>query len=155
MQVIETHHAYLTAYEVGKIVDKRLRAAKPYNDPRDKKYLSDFKRVEMARKNMFLSLDANCPEPLEGVEDDDIGMRIKNFVKEVQEVAPGISPEKIRDLIAYRPTIDAQIIAIFSDPDDWEFIQEYEEQVLELVKKWIPRKEKIVTNEEAEAEEKE
>ena len=85
MQVIETQHAFLTAYEVSKIVEKRLKHCRPYNDARDKKYLGDFKRVELTRKNLFISLNENSPQPLDDVPDDDVGQRIVKFVEEIQE----------------------------------------------------------------------
>ena len=152
MQVIETQHAFLTAYEVSKVVEKRLNAARPYNDSRDKKYLGEFKRVEMARKNLFISLNANAPEPLEDDPNDDVGKRIVKFVEEIQKVVPGISSNQIRDLIAYRPTNSAQINAVFSSQEEWDFIAEYEQEVIDLVNTWIPRKEKIISPEEADEE---
>ena len=150
MNVIETQHAFLTAYEVSKIVEKRLKHCRPYNDARDKKYLGDFKRVELTRKNLFISLNENSPQPLEGVPDDDVGERIAKFVEEIQELVQGISPNQIRDLIAYRPTNSAQINAIFSSQEEWNFIADYEQQVIELVNKWIPRKEQpLIENPES------
>jgi hypothetical protein len=155
MEILETKHAYLTGYEVSRILSKRIREERVYKDSRDQKYLSSYEDVDAFRKNLFISLDENSPEPLPNESDIDIGQRIYNFSVEIQKEIPGISPQKIRDLIAYRPNNESQVNAIFSTQEEWDFLESREKKIIELVQKYIPRVERITEDNKQEEEKEE
>lgn len=141
MQVLETHHAYLTAYEVLQVVKKRRDAAHPYNDSRDAKYLGEYRRIARARDLLIPSLLAHSPPGTVENGEDDVGQRIAEFTQEIMHLVPEISPQQIRDIIAYQPKNELQLNAIFMKANEWEIIQYHVHPIFELIDKYFPPEE--------------
>ncbi|EAY01972.1 hypothetical protein TVAG_431130 [Trichomonas vaginalis G3] len=139
MQVLETQHAYLTAYETLQVIKRRRADAVVYDDARDAKYLGQYQRVDIARASMIPSLLDHCPDGTSEFQDDHrIAHQILKFTEEIQNRIPNISPFKIRDLIANRPENEQQVTAIFSSNEDYAFIADHINDVIELVQTYFP-----------------
>lgn len=139
MQVLETQHAYLTAYETLQIIKRRRADAGIYDDARDAKYLGQGQRVDIARAAMIPSLLDHCPDGTSEFQDDHrIAHQIVQFTNDIQNRIPNISPFKIRDLIANRPENEQQVTAIFSSNEDYAFIANHIDDVIELVQTYFP-----------------
>lgn len=141
MQILETEHAVLTAYEVLKIISARKKDAKPYKDTRDRKYLSEYNRISQAREMMIPTLLAHAPAGTKENEDDDVGGRIREFCNEVQALNPQILPFQIRNLISVRPRNIFEMACLFPTEDEWGTISDQVEDIIELVNKHFPDEE--------------
>ena len=138
MQILETDHAVLTAYEVLKIINARNKDARPYKDTRDRQYLSEYNRISQARMMMIPTLLAHSPDGTKEDEEDDVGSRIKDFCNEIQALNPQITPFQIRNLISVRPRNIFEMACLFPTEEEWGMISDQLDSIIELVNKHFP-----------------
>ena len=137
MEVIETDHAYLTAYETLQIVKTRIAESNPKtkNDPRSKDIFGDLPRVYAAREMLLTSLQENSPEG--SLESDSYRSNIIDFTREIQEINSNISPDQIRSLIAIRPQNASELSTIFSTEETWSQVASECDTIFELIHKYL------------------
>jgi hypothetical protein len=158
MEILETRQAYLTAYEVLKIVKAREKAARlpigraeassgrperpanPYDDGRDREVLGGHDRVQLAREQLIRSLIVHCPPGTGQDEDDAIGESIFQFCADLQKLCPGLSALQIRNLLSVLPQNDSELACIFPTPEAWGAVAAHTDGILSLVSKCFPAK---------------
>jgi hypothetical protein len=138
MEILETGHATLTAYEVLKLVKRRDKDARPYKDARDHEYLGDYQRVQQARSQLLPSLMAHSPERTKLDRPDGVDLAITQFCAEMQELCAEISLFQIRNLLSVRPRNDSELACIFPTPEEWATIAPHSDAVLALIARQFP-----------------
>jgi hypothetical protein len=156
MEILETGHAYLTAYEVLKIVKSREKAARfplgrpessggrrerptnPYDDARDRDLLGGHDRVQQAREQLVPSLLVHCPPGTRQDGDDAVGESISQFCTDLQKLSPDLTVFQIRNLLSVLPRNDSELACIFPTPEAWGTIAAHSEGILTLVNKCFP-----------------
>jgi hypothetical protein len=138
MEILETGHATLTAYEVLKIVKQRERDARPYKDSRDQEHLGDYERVRHARALLLPSLLAHSPEGTELDGPDAVGAAITQFCADVQGLCQDLAPFYIWNLLSVRPRNDFELACLFPTQEEWAKISPYSDELLELIERHFP-----------------
>lgn len=146
MQILETKNAFLTPYEVFKVVLSRKKDAKKYKDQRDENFFYDtvkgekVDRVLIARNVMLDSLAQYSPTGLSKDDikaNDMIGLKIKNFVNDILEILPSLSGDIIRELIAHRPENERQLVAVFPSFETFDKYRDNHQDIIDLVGKHL------------------
>jgi hypothetical protein len=138
MEVLETGHAVLTAYEVLKIVKARQDASRPYKDVRDRDHLADHHRVQQARQNLLATLLRHSPEGTKEDGPDSIGDAISRFYADVSSAFPAISPPHIRNLVAIRPRSLIILGCLFPTPEQWGLVASHTDYFVEAIERYFP-----------------
>ena len=141
MEIIETGHAVMTAYEVLKVVKKRQVGCRPYKEGRDQELLGDFQRVSQARDLMIPSLMSHSPEGTKENGKDNIAEAIQLFCAELQELAPTLTLFQIRNILAVRPRNVSELACIFPSDEEWSVVASVSDEVVNLVKTHFPEPE--------------
>lgn len=140
MEIIETHHAILSAYEVLQVVKMRSNERNQFKDGRDIEVLGNGNRIKKARSMLMDSLLVHSPDDTAEQGNDNVGESIVNFSNSIQSLIEGITPLKIANLIAIRPTNPSELAAIFSTVEDWSMVADRTEELFELINICFPRK---------------
>lgn len=138
MEVLETGHAMMSAYEVLRVVKKRQKGARKYMDGRDKQYLGEHERVQRARDNLIPSLLAHAPEGTEEDGNDKIAEAIPRFCRDVQKLCPTITLFQLRNVLAVRPRNPSELACLFPTDDEWGEIAEVADDIVECVRQCFP-----------------
>ena len=138
MEIIETNHAIMTAYEVLQVVRTRRKEAKPYKDNRDKDYLTDFDRIQDARTMMIESLVGNSPDGTRRDGKDGYDVKIPEFCERIQEMNGRITPFQIRNILSVRPRNTLELGCIFPTEEEWGTISSQADQIVDLVNEFFP-----------------
>ncbi|OHT04643.1 hypothetical protein TRFO_27780 [Tritrichomonas foetus] len=138
MEIVETNHAVMTAYEVLRVVKMRQKAAKPYRDSRDKEYLNDYNRIREAREHVIPSLLAHCPEGTLEDGNDGIDAKIPEFCERIQELNSKITPFQIRNILSVRPRNTCELACLFPTEEEWGTISAHSDMIIDLVNEIFP-----------------
>lgn len=138
MEIIETNHAVMTAYEVLQVVRTRRKQAKKYNDLRDKDYLFEFDRVQDARTLMIPSLVANSPDGTNEKGNDGYEVKIPEFCDRIQEMNGKVTPFQMRNILSVRPRNALELACIFPTEEEWGTISSQADEIIELVNEFFP-----------------
>lgn len=138
MEIIETGHAVLTAYEVLNIVKKRQLGCRPYKEGRDRELLGDFQRVNQARELMIPSLMAHSPEGTDERGKDKIANAIQEFCADVQDLCPALSLFQLRNILSVRPRNVSELACIFPSDEEWSAVASVSDEIVNLVKTRFP-----------------
>lgn len=138
MEILETNHAVMTAYEVLQVVKTRRKQANRYKDARDHKYLGDFDRIQNARSFAIPSLVQNSPDGAKADENDGIGNKIPIFCNRILELNPRITPFQIRNILSVRPRNTIELGCIFPSEEEWSVISPQSDDIVSLVHEFFP-----------------
>ena len=138
MEIIETNHAIMTAYEVLQVVRTRRKEAIQYKDNRDKDYLFEYDRVQEARTLMIPSLIGNSPDGTKENGKDGYDEKIPEFCERIQEMNARITPFQIRNILSVRPRNTLELGCIFPTEEEWGTISSQADSIIELVNSFFP-----------------
>jgi hypothetical protein len=138
MEILETRHAMLTAYEVVKIIKRRERDARPYTDNRDQEHLGEYDRVKLARSQVLPSLLVHSPEGTSLDNSDTLGPSITQFCSDVMALCGELTLLQVWNLLSVRPRNDSELACLFPTPEEWSTISPYSDGVLDLVQQHFP-----------------
>lgn len=138
MEIIETNHAIMTAYEVLQVVRTRKKEAKVYKDLRDKDYLNEYDRIQDARSMMMLSLIGNSPDGTKENGKDGYDEKIPEFCDRISEMNSRITPFQIRNILSVRPRNTLELGCIFPTEEEWGTISSQSDTIIDLVNEFFP-----------------
>lgn len=138
MEIIETGHAVMTAYEVLQVVKKRQVSCRPYKEARDQELLGDFQRISQARDLMIPSLMAHSPEGTDEKGKDKIADAIREFCAELQDLAPSLTLFQLRNILAVRPRNVSELACIFPSTEEWSAVAAVSDDIVNLVGSHFP-----------------
>jgi len=138
MEILETDHAVMTAYEVLRLVKARQGAARRYHEGLDQAYLGGHARVEQARAMLLPSLMAHSPEGTDEDGDDKFGDVIPRFCAGLQDACPRLSPFQVRNVLAVRPRNISELARLFLTDSEWGEVSDASDRILELVESCFP-----------------
>jgi hypothetical protein len=138
MEILEVDHAVLCPYEVLRLIKRRQKEARKYDDARDQELLKDYQRVRDAREMMIPALMAMSPEGTDEDGNDSIQEAITQFCRDLQELCPTLTSFQIRNVLAVRPRNHSELACLFPTPEEWGSISGDSEALIQLVNHHFP-----------------
>ena len=138
MEILETNHAVLTAYEVLRIVKQRQAGARTYNDGRDQDFFGNFSRVRDAREMIIPSLISHSPEGADEEGEDDLDERIPAFCEKIMSMNGKITILQLRNILSVRPRNTSELGCIFPTEEDWGIISSQADDIIDYVNEFFP-----------------